>query len=1163
MLALSPAERERICDVCADVASDVAVLLRAAGRRDEADRLLRRAVETAISMPALDLLRAAQAEFDAYADLVRGMWLTRTKRFGEAEALLRGVQKKVKAPVLRGLAKQWLDAPRPITSAPSLFTLNGFGVTLYGERDRSPDGSYTATTYLAALFIPVLPLASYRVVKRDGRSYGFIGKVPLGPVARWWQRGLLAAGLLGLGGFGVESWRTSPSHRLEVAVGEASALEKKGEVDPAAQAYDAALRTFEGSVPAEALRPAALGWTRLRVGAVHEPFERGELDQVERLVRRFQQMPAPARDGEPSALLVQHLEGWDKQLGSGTLEVQEASLRLAELERTAAAGPAVAEATARRDARQLALAASLAPEWPLEALELDTALATPEATRAAAALLASFGPAGSLHVEAQPSIQRWLPRALALPDLAAAAKDLGQRLDEATTQQALEGRVAALKSDDPAQLKAALLLWPHDQVLASALASLQRQAGDRAGARATLAAQGPERLLVPQAQLVAARLALDDDQLDAAERLLKRPVSRRMKVFQAARQAYDDALKAAEARVVADARAGHLPRDVEQQLQQEHDEAAQREIFQKHLVAQLRGDARLAQLRAAYEAQSDVVGAALLLGTVQLRKASAAQGEARQALLADAEHAFLSIREEAQDSPAYRLGLGQVYHRLGKVAEGEAELQKLLDSGDALMKLQVSNAYRELGLVGRAQALGEEVLQSSDLQLRTAAARMLSAMSNRPEDQERWLARADPHSPGIKLALDRARAMRLVQEGKLKEADAMWGQVAEAFDRMAADSPSAANNAATSWTARFACTGDPRWLERATTSLESALRRQPDDPIVLENLASLLDERADLAVLGKRVHLDRLHLDSQEISQVLKVLLFGSGAAELVAELKTQPLALRGDELTAHVQVLAPNWPDPYEREAGRRWSVGDAPALRAVLQRMAARPLDRSEEEEARRRHREGTEDARLLKQADAALQRLDALSPAVEKDGHGPTRAAYLLTRASKLEDRVLVSEREEDAQARLDAIQQAEQAWPACGATRLLPDAALDVAAISVRKQVKRLDEAWRKDRREVGQTALLYREAAANAEVKEALARHPAVVLAGASLRAGMVRPEGDAWLVAWLLGDERLLLALRDAFATDMGRAEVDMSEQLAVKGPGLDAAKVLHQAMRR
>lgn len=73
----------------------------------------------------------------------------------------------------------------PIKSAPSLYTINGFGVTLYGNTDKNPsDGSYMATYYLVFFFVPVLPLARYRVIPTGG-GYRFLGKGALRPFDKW------------------------------------------------------------------------------------------------------------------------------------------------------------------------------------------------------------------------------------------------------------------------------------------------------------------------------------------------------------------------------------------------------------------------------------------------------------------------------------------------------------------------------------------------------------------------------------------------------------------------------------------------------------------------------------------------------------------------------------------------------------------------------------------------------------------------------------------------------------------------------------------------------------------------------------------------------------------------------------------------------------------
>lgn len=43
------------------------------------------------------------------------------------------------------------------------YTFNGCGTSYYGQRDHAADGSYITTLWATAVWIPLLPLASYRV----------------------------------------------------------------------------------------------------------------------------------------------------------------------------------------------------------------------------------------------------------------------------------------------------------------------------------------------------------------------------------------------------------------------------------------------------------------------------------------------------------------------------------------------------------------------------------------------------------------------------------------------------------------------------------------------------------------------------------------------------------------------------------------------------------------------------------------------------------------------------------------------------------------------------------------------------------------------------------------------------------------------------------------
>ena len=67
----------------------------------------------------------------------------------------------------------------PIKSTPWLGTMNGVGFTIYGkDEDDSTTGSYVATYYFVFLWLPILPIARYKVFPKGG-GYRFMGKRPL------------------------------------------------------------------------------------------------------------------------------------------------------------------------------------------------------------------------------------------------------------------------------------------------------------------------------------------------------------------------------------------------------------------------------------------------------------------------------------------------------------------------------------------------------------------------------------------------------------------------------------------------------------------------------------------------------------------------------------------------------------------------------------------------------------------------------------------------------------------------------------------------------------------------------------------------------------------------------------------------------------------------
>jgi curved DNA-binding protein CbpA len=85
----------------------------------------------------------------------------------------------------------------PIDSTPPLWTLNGFGTTLYGEGDPDPNtGSVVKVLWIVGLFIPLVPITRYRVVPDGNKGYRFLGQLRLSGQLLWWRNLAVAVVIL-------------------------------------------------------------------------------------------------------------------------------------------------------------------------------------------------------------------------------------------------------------------------------------------------------------------------------------------------------------------------------------------------------------------------------------------------------------------------------------------------------------------------------------------------------------------------------------------------------------------------------------------------------------------------------------------------------------------------------------------------------------------------------------------------------------------------------------------------------------------------------------------------------------------------------------------------------------------------------------------------------
>lgn len=1005
--------------------SELAAVHHAAGRKSEASRLFARALRTGPNDEAREELEAAAREPDVYTKLSLARWLHRAHDFAGGDAILRESKRATSDPALGRAIKTALEGPRPLTGAPALFRLNGFGVGLYGERDRRPDGSYIATHCLSALWIPVLAIGAYRVISHGGGSYSFMTKERLSPFAKGWNYAVLAAVVLAIGGSMFSSYLSSPSRLAGNALEEAQALEAAGDGERAAEAYQGVLDQWGASGGAGP--DAAAGLMRVLTTRVETPLTAARVDEGVRVANRFRELPEYARRGDAQSILGEALGTWADQIGAADAASRTAALRLVDLGAELAGDPEAEALRGRSAALHVAIGESLRDEWPLEALHH---FVEAQAMDAATPIVASLGPSTLTDVDLD--VQAW-QRAGGEPAASAHVAELRATVE---AWRADTSRTTALESGEAPQLQELHDRQPDDQEVTAALADAKRATGEVEEAIALLSAYGAPGRMSSYAQRSLASCYADDGRLAEADALLTRLVETRLPAFQEAQRAYDTAAESRVEALVARARSG-AALDLNQRLDNVLDESRTQEIFDAWLREQLEADQSLAAVREAYGAQASVVPTVLALGTLKLRRAHESSGEERQALLAEAERLFLAIRQEAEGVPAYHLSLGQVYHRLGRVDEGEAELRGLLASGDDAMALEVAGVYRELGLVERGREVATRVYETNaqaagDMaeQVRYGAAQLMALMATTLDDREQWLNRAPQDSPTVRNELLNVRANRALRARNLAEANRLFADVARHYEQDGTDSPAAMNNAAIADMNRYRCDGSMAHLERAASRMQRALALASDNALLIGNFAELEAHRGDVRVLETHIRTRSLRLSAESAETLVGWLLGGPHREAVLAELRANPQSRQSRELTQQEQVLAPQGPRSWHRQWRWASNADDLPARRALLTRLAeVSNLDRSHAAD-RRRERTAEQEATLRRELDAAVEDSDAIVEAARRTRHAPTTAAALHLLSEVLQARARQTGQVEDAARAVAVAREGRETWDGFG-------------------------------------------------------------------------------------------------------------------------------------
>jgi hypothetical protein len=1126
--------RIHIADRCATAAA----LLHAAWRSKQAKAILERCAAVCPDVGDQRLYTAGVQNPEAFTQAIRASWLFQHDRHDEARKLAASLRGAPTA--IAEFARHIERAPTPINDAPNLFSLNGFGLRFFGGYDEEPDGSKNRVRFVTALFVPVIPVDAYRLRENGDGSYQLYGKVKLGPLMRAWQ--LVALGLTALAIVWalVGAFLDSPERKLRGELDDVATLETS---DPAAaleryeQLAGEYVPQFEGRDGEAELQRLVAGWVRVATAEIPEPITPAAVDPIAGIVARYSALPQRMQSGELTDPFVDRLLGWSDELGSDSTANADASLDLliaAERLASPSRKPRVEAGT--RSAR-IALAQMLADDWPLEAVrQYSHLLADSEARAALERVLRKLPRSATLLGEIGHELRIW---AGSNPDDTELAQQLIALVQQAEQLANDPARTELLQSGDETKLRAALEQDPQDQVVVVALAVILRGRGLLDDAIGLLDGLGPVGLMTHDAQYLYASLAFEQGKLDQAAALLEPMLGNRLPAFEDARRAYDAELVKLQDRLIAKAERGEIPKQHEAALTGQ-DEAAARQAFQSWMDEEIQRSTMLPGLQEEYMRQADIVPVAVLLGTVQLQRARAAADDERQRLLDSAEATFLAIRGEAGGMPDYHMSLAQVYHRLGKSAEGDAEFQILIDDPDANVRLLAAAGYRELGHQQRAREVAEAIYVSASSPAKERAAMFLSLLAPDIDDRETWLRRADQTDEFVTTSLLEVEADRLVRDGEFAAADVKFERAFELYHARAERERSSFNNAALALLGRYKCTGDVRHVAEAVELMKTSVAMTPDDAIVLGNYADLLFFRVTLELLDRFVATKGLRIDGGEAATLLRDIGGSSLHERFVAAVRESPSRARALEVYAQLEVLAPQSPTSYMGQAAWYSFADNEEALAKLVERLrTVAGLDTSSAAQAHLEDLSGEDDEQSIAELTIALEARAAVR-ASSKRASAESRALLLQLDGHDLRARARLHGLSEqglaDARAAVGAFEEAQTLWPEGLSTDALADALLLIAIHELAAAGDQdLRDYWTEHVRAQGMSMTLVGLIERGSECIDALAKHEAFERS-LELRATVADVNLDVLdlVVAKIAKDE----ALRARTAAELSRALV-------------------------
>jgi hypothetical protein len=471
----------------------------------------------------------------------------------DSRGRLKKVIKESKEGGLTNAAKLVLELPKPVTSAPTLFTFNSLGLSLFGSRDRIGD-TVIKTHAICVLFLPIIPIGAYRVQDAGDDGYFFISKNRLSRFARLWQLSVLAGIVLLVATLSIQGYLGSDTRQARLALEDAQGMVERGESQQAIKAYEDLITRFGSRGGPETMEKIGSALVSLYLAEVETPLTLEREEEAHATIARFEALPHYVRTGDSSKAMGDQVVKWANDLDGETIRHQVASLRMLREAEDLRTGDS--EIAKLRETQELSLAATIAKKRPVDGLVvyLDVGAA---GLPAAGEILRGLN-LSQLHSVEKLS-KRWL-------QASSGDMDIEVRMAEAQLAVGSEEDQALLAEPEERALVDALAKDGTNQHLKVALANIMLGDGRSQEALALLQDIGRPGDMVFSAQLALALALAETGQLGEADEVLSAYLGVRLARFQEAAKEYDDSAMVLQNSFYEKALTGTLPPSLDSQL---------------------------------------------------------------------------------------------------------------------------------------------------------------------------------------------------------------------------------------------------------------------------------------------------------------------------------------------------------------------------------------------------------------------------------------------------------------------------------------------------------------------------------------------------------------------------------------------------------------------